>query len=653
MSPHNRPRGIAAAALLSSARQRKISNPASARPLPPPAPPPPLPLPTITLPPPLGYYQSQVSTILTSAVNALWSNPSRRFIWAESSFLMRWFEVQSPSMQSRWRALVKSGRIELVGGGWVQNDEANPDALAVLAQLTEGHEYLASLFGVRPRFLWQIDPFGHSAVTPALAGAAGIEAVVINRVDYTVKDALKSRGALEFWWQPYASHPGANETAAPGVYAGAAARVFTHVLHTHYSAPRGFDFENGEGYPVGADAAGRAEQLMREINARAPAYRTRHILVPFGDDFRFQRAEHQFSNMDKLVEAVAADPVRFNGATLRYSTLAEYFDAVFEELRDGERLAKTAPAGPGGPHHRPEALPIPNFGVEAPVARGAAAAAPRAAAPAPVSASAARAFVPLPVYAPARAADGAADFFPYADNGNSYWTGYYVSRPLLKAAIRRTTALLRGADALLALVRPNADVWGTGAGALLRAAASAGADAPSAVTSGLTAHIAAAPYASFSWLAAFQRVEQVRLDVSRRRSRLPVSCTCAHTEVTIRYCRDLVCGCFPSPPPPLLLSQTALCLHHDAITGTSREHAVNDYLNRMDSGAADLSLLIADLASLQLGGLSSRLAGGARAGVAPAPLTNAPHALPVRASFAQAAVRAVRRSDHAPAPLDN
>jgi phenylalanyl-tRNA synthetase beta chain len=55
----------------------------------------------------------------------------------------------------------------------VQNDEANPDALAVLAQLTEGHEYLAQLFGKRPRIAWQIDPFGHASATAAIAAAAG------------------------------------------------------------------------------------------------------------------------------------------------------------------------------------------------------------------------------------------------------------------------------------------------------------------------------------------------------------------------------------------------------------------------------------------------------------------------------------------------
>jgi hypothetical protein len=67
--------------------------------------------------------------------------------------------------------------------------------------------------------------------------------------------------------------------------------------------------------------------------------------------------------------------------------------------------------------------------------------------------------------------------------------------------------------------------------------------------------LTAAPYALYSWLRAFQRVEQVRLDA-------------------------------------------ALCLHHDAITGTSRESVVTDYTRRMAEGNEDARALIADMASL-------------------------------------------------------
>lgn len=35
------------------------------------------------------------------------------------------------------------------------------------------------------------------------------------------------------------------------------------------------------------------------------------------------------------------------------------------------------------------------------------------------------------------------DFFPYASNEQSYWTGYYSTRPTLKRLIRNTNNLLQ------------------------------------------------------------------------------------------------------------------------------------------------------------------------------------------------------------------
>lgn len=56
------------------------------------------------------------------------------------------------------------------------------------------------------------------------------------------------------------------------------------------------------------------------------------------------------------------------------------------------------------------------------------------------------------------------DFFPYADNGGSYWTGYFTSRPLLKSVSRAAHGVLRNADFLFSLVKAeyglsNLDAW--------------------------------------------------------------------------------------------------------------------------------------------------------------------------------------------------
>lgn len=152
--------------------------------------------------------------------------------------------------------------------------------------MTVGHEYLLTNFGVSPKIAWQIDPFGHSSVTPSLFALMGFEALVINRIHYSEKDYLKAK-SLEFIWR--------------GANVGVNVDMLTHVLHTHYSAPKGYDWEEG-GIPVSEqNVAERAKTLCDEIKNRARSTPSGHVLVPFGDDFKFKNAGYQFSNMDQVV----------------------------------------------------------------------------------------------------------------------------------------------------------------------------------------------------------------------------------------------------------------------------------------------------------------------------------------------------------------
>lgn len=541
-----------------------------------------------------AYRHVQVNTILTAVVRELDAAERRRFVWSETSFWMRWYEVQSDATKALVHKLVDAGRLEFVGGGWVQNDEAGPSYESIINQITEGHEYLLSLFGKKPRVAWQIDPFGHSAAFAAIAAGAGYDALVINRIEDNIKKALKGRAAMEFVWQPYTAlsaqlgeagplggaepASGAGHSAVPS-YANTS--IFTHVLHTHYSAPKGYDFENPEAQTVFAlNVAHRAASLISEARHRAASYRTRHLLVPWGDDFKFQRANHQFTQMDMIVDYVTQSQGldrAVTGVALKYSTLNTYFDAVFKDV-----IAPKAATATEAAH---------------------------AAASAAVAAE--QATIPIPVLAADALIDGGIDFFPYADNDNSWWVGYFTSRPSLKQAIRHTQAALHAADALVAALRPWAAAWQTAADGLLShvapagaadAAAPAGADGAASAVSVMDGVLAGvAPYTAYSWLAAFQRVEQARLD-------------------------------------------SALCLHHDAITGTSRQHVVDDYADRMREGARAALGVIADIASLALGGLPHAFSAtpaadgrvvlqGVRRGTVPtlepAPLTYVPHVLPI------------------------
>lgn len=67
------------------------------------------------------------------------------------------------------------------------HDEALPDFMAMVNQMTEGHEYLMKTLGVKPRVGWSVDPFGASRINPVLNKLMGMQYHVMNRVDDRLK----------------------------------------------------------------------------------------------------------------------------------------------------------------------------------------------------------------------------------------------------------------------------------------------------------------------------------------------------------------------------------------------------------------------------------------------------------------------------------
>eukprot|EP01133_Synstelium_polycarpum_P013629 gene13629-16045_t len=240
--------------------------------------------------------------------------------------------------------MVSSGQLEFVGGGWAQNDEALTHYQAVINQMTLGHQFLLSTFGVRPVAGWQIDPFGPSTVTATLFKLMGIKYHVIDRLDQRVKyvqsgypripgsGAMVTNRSFEFTWYP-----------SPDNY-GPEFSIFTHVLDNHYNSPKvcfpipmdknktecvGFDFEKNPLHnpPITkVNVVERAESLVSIIKERAALYRHHNVLIPFGDDFRYQDAALEFDNMDILVAHINAN--KTFGVNIKYATLVEYFDQV-------------------------------------------------------------------------------------------------------------------------------------------------------------------------------------------------------------------------------------------------------------------------------------------------------------------------------------
>ncbi|CAJ0584084.1 unnamed protein product, partial [Mesorhabditis spiculigera] len=313
------------------------------------------------------YYDREVQKIYDTVITEVEKDKSRKFSFAETGFLMRWVEHNQTTV-SRLQKLVQNGQIELIGGGWVQNDEAAAHYVDIIDQMTLGLEHLKVLFGPncsQPKAAWQIDPFGHSREFANLAAQMGYESLYFGRIHYVDRSLRHSTKNNEFNWI------GSDEQKTS---------LLTGALYWDYSPPSGFCFDSGcndeeiqdDPNQPGYNVVRRAQQFLSYVTEQASHYKTKNVILTMGMDFNYQMAEKWYRNLDKLIKYFNANPSM--GLNLLYSTPACYTKAV------------------------QKAQPVLTTKSD--------------------------------------------DFFPYASAQNSYWTGYFTSRPAFKGMIRQASSLL-------------------------------------------------------------------------------------------------------------------------------------------------------------------------------------------------------------------
>ncbi|XP_071359191.1 alpha-mannosidase 2x isoform X3 [Trachinotus anak] len=353
------------------------------------------------------YFTDQTQHILNNMVVKLAEDPRRKFIWSEISFFSKWWETADIHKQEAVRKLILGGQLEIVTGGWVMTDEANVHYFAMIDQLIEGHQWLERNLGVTPRSGWAVDPFGHSATMPYLLKRANLTSMLIQRVHYSIKKHFASTRSLEFMWRQ------AWDT-------GPSTDIFCHMMpfysydvpHTCGPDPKiccQFDFKRLPGGRINcpwkvppktvveANVAERAHLLLDQYRKKSKLYRSKVLLVPLGDDFRYDKAlewDQQYINYQKLFDYMNSHPEMHVQA--QFGTLTDYFNAVYKAngVAQGSRPA------------------------DFPVLSG--------------------------------------DFFAYADREDHYWTGYFTSRPFYKSLDRVIESHLRGAEILYSLAVANA-----------------------------------------------------------------------------------------------------------------------------------------------------------------------------------------------------
>ncbi|KAG9352329.1 hypothetical protein JZ751_020742 [Albula glossodonta] len=353
------------------------------------------------------YYFDQTQHIFNNMVAKLQEDPRRKFIWSEISFFSKWWESVDIHKQEAMRKLILGGQLEIVTGGWVMTDEANAHYFAMIDQLIEGHQWLEKNIGVTPRSGWAVDPFGHSATMPYLLKRANLTSMLIQRVHYSIKKHFASTRSLEFMWRQAWDPESSTD-------------IFCHMMpfysydvpHTCGPDPKiccQFDFKRLPGGRVNcpwkvppraiteSNVAERAHLILDQYRKKSKLFRSKVVLVPLGDDFRYDKAlewDQQYHNYQKLFDYMNSHPEMHVHA--QFGTLTDYFDAVY----------KMNGVAQGG---RPTDYPVLS-----------------------------------------------GDFFAYADREDHYWSGYYTSRPFYKNLDRVLESHLRGAEILYSLALAHA-----------------------------------------------------------------------------------------------------------------------------------------------------------------------------------------------------
>ncbi len=111
------------------------------------------------------------------------------FVFAQSSAKMfKELKKRDLSLYKKVERLVRSGRLEPIGGSWVEFDSnlANPESL--IRQFLMGQTYFRKDFGAYSKVAWLPDAFGFTWVLPQILRGAGIEYFVTTKLNWNDKN---------------------------------------------------------------------------------------------------------------------------------------------------------------------------------------------------------------------------------------------------------------------------------------------------------------------------------------------------------------------------------------------------------------------------------------------------------------------------------
>ncbi|NWH40217.1 MA2A1 mannosidase, partial [Chloropsis hardwickii] len=335
------------------------------------------------------YFRDQTQHILNNMVIKLQEDNRRKFIWSEVSYFSKWWDGIDSQKKDAVKRLIKDGQFEIVTGGWVMPDEASSHYFALIDQLIEGHQWLEKNLGMY--IILKFNYYNPWTENIKVIYFWQNERVYFKVLLYLIPDLGSSTDIL-CHMMPFYSYD---------------------VPHTCGPDPKiccQFDFKRLPGgriscpwrVPPEAIHAGnvqhRAWIILDQYRKKSKLFRTKVLLAPLGDDFRYTDSsewDQQYQNYQKLFDYMNSRPEWHVKA--QFGTLSDYFEALLKESNLGEKSSNS--------------------------------------------------FFPVL----------SGDFFTYADRDHHYWSGYFTSRPFYKRLDRVLESYIRAAEILysLALVQSS------------------------------------------------------------------------------------------------------------------------------------------------------------------------------------------------------
>ena len=261
------------------------------------------------------YYQTKVKSIYNFILKYLLENPDRTFVYVEIINFKRWYTLDINDYQRQQvKDLVKSKRIEFVGGGLVMNDEATPYYQDIIDNIRLGNQFIFDEFNERVKIGWYLDPFGHSSANAYLYNKLGYEYLFINRIDFQHLEQRIENGSLEFMWKPnkYSDN-----------------KVFTHIFPLHYGNGFYMEYFSDESlFPRNVNISELANKFIQTIKKTRKGFiHDQHILL-LGDDFTYSYNDNNVQKFLKIIEYFKDNLVDEEKWNFFFSTPSKYLKSI-------------------------------------------------------------------------------------------------------------------------------------------------------------------------------------------------------------------------------------------------------------------------------------------------------------------------------------